>query len=192
MNLTTNFTLQEFTRSATAERIGFENKPNARHIKAMTALCVNVLEPVRAWIRRTPQYNDAIVKITSSYRNPRLNQLVGGSKTSQHLKGEAADIEVLYPYLPNGKQMAPLIPFDTFQMIRASKIEFDQMILEFNEWVHISYRSDGRPQRRQVLVAYRDKLGKVRYTKNVAKGFSQFQNHQKWNYQDLFNSGFAN
>lgn len=78
--------LSEFTRSATAIRHGIDNTPDADSVAALQDLCINVLEPLR---RRF-----GVIRITSGYRCLKLNQMVGGSRTSQHLFGEAADIHV--------------------------------------------------------------------------------------------------
>lgn len=126
MNLSPHFTLLEMTRSETAVRHGINNTPNAIQIKKLKALCENVLEPIRDLIGLP-------INIHSGFRNPTVNSLVGGSINSQHKKGEAADFSV-----------ENKTPQELFDIIRASNIPFDQIIQEFNEWVHISFRNANR------------------------------------------------
>lgn len=127
MNLTANFTLNELTQSETALRKGLNNVPTQDIISALQLLAVNVLQPIRDHYGRG-------VKVTSGYRSPEVNASVGGSKVSDHCKGQAADIEI--PGLPN-LELAQYIK-DTLQ--------FTQLILEFytpgvldSGWVHVSY-----------------------------------------------------
>lgn len=82
-----HFTLSEFTRSETAERYGIENNPNDAQIQNIECLCGLILDPLREFIGH-PIY------ITSGFRAPRLNRLVGGSITSAHKEGLAADFRV--------------------------------------------------------------------------------------------------
>lgn len=82
-----HFTLSEFTRSATAEKNGIENVPNESQIQNLECLCGLILDPLREFIGH-PVY------ITSGFRTPRLNRLVGGSATSAHMSGLAADFRV--------------------------------------------------------------------------------------------------
>lgn len=139
MNLTKNFTLNELTQSETALRKGLNNAPTQDVITALQTLAVNVLQPVRDHYGRG-------VKVNSGYRSPEVNASVGGSKTSDHCKGMAADIEI--PGLPN-VELAKYIR-DTLQ--------FTQVILEFytpgvpdSGWVHVSY--DPANLKRQALTA---------------------------------------
>jgi len=127
MKLSENFSLEEFTKSQTATRLGIENNPDMTAILNLTALCKNVLQPIRDnfGIPFTPN---------SGYRSPELNTKIGGSKTSQHCKGQAVDIEV--PTMSN-------LELATWC---SAMLEFDQIILEFYKegepssgWVHISY-----------------------------------------------------
>ena len=127
MNLTTNFTLSELTKSETALRKGLNNEPTQDIISSLQSLAFNVLQPLR------DHYGKAI-KINSGYRSPEVNASVGGSKTSDHCKGMAADIEIA------GVANAELAKHikDTLQ--------FTQIILEFytpgiadSGWVHVSY-----------------------------------------------------
>ena len=127
MNLTTNFTLSELTKSETALRKGLNNEPTQDVISALQSLAFNVLQPVR------DHYGKAI-KINSGYRSPEVNASVGGSKTSDHCKGMAADIEI-----------AGVANADLAKYIKDT-LQFTQVILEFytsgvadSGWVHVSY-----------------------------------------------------
>jgi len=141
VKLSTNFSLQEFTKSQTAIRQGLDNTPNDEHLASATALFENVVQKVRD--------NFGVTVINSGYRGPALNTAVGGSSNSQHCKGEAVDIE------------CPGIANETVAQWIADNLEFDQLILEFAEkgipdagWVHVSYVGEGN--RKQILTALRD------------------------------------
>jgi len=127
VNLTTNFTLSELTKSETALRKGLNNEPTQDVISALQSLAFHVLQPVR------DHYGKAI-KINSGYRSPEVNASVGGSKTSDHCKGMAADIEI------DGIANAELAKYIK------DALQFTQIILEFHTpgiadsgWVHVSY-----------------------------------------------------
>lgn len=135
MQLTPNFTLAEMIRSSTAVRRGINNTPDDDVIEALTLLCKHVLEPVRAHFGKP-------VSISSGYRAPKLNKAIGGSTTSQHCKGEAADFHV-----------EGVSDLEVAKWISANLV-FDQLILEFppEGWVHVSYCANPR---KQVLTAKR-------------------------------------
>ena len=135
MKLSKNFELDEFTLSQTAIRNGIENSPSNDLIKKLKMLCVNVLQPLRNMLKEP-------IIITSGYRSEKLNRIIGGSDDSQHCKGEAADIIV------PGMQACELFAF-----ILKSDIKYDQIILEFNRWVHISFKQ--RSNRHKALLAKR-------------------------------------
>ena len=84
--LTKSFTLEELVFSQTAAREGIDNTPAAAHVRAMRALCTNVLQPLRDAV-------GAPLVVSSGYRSPRLNKFVGGSARSQHMEGKAADVK---------------------------------------------------------------------------------------------------
>lgn len=128
--LSKNFTLEEFTYSPTAIKKGIVNKPTQLEVENMTALCENVLEPLREWLNDGSRKKVGI-KISSGYRCKALNDVIGGSKSSQHMTGQAVDIDL-------GDKCA-----DAFKYIR-EKLEFDQMIWEFGNdeqpnWIHVSF-----------------------------------------------------
>lgn len=122
------FTKSELTRSDTARIRGIDNTPTPEASAALDALMWNVLDPIRR------MWGKPII-VNSGYRCPKLNAAIGGSATSQHMKGEAADITVGNP--TKNKEL--------FDMIAQSAIPFDQLIDEKNyRWIHVSYRPNGR------------------------------------------------
>ena len=127
MKLTEHFTYEELTRSATALRYGIDNNPNDT-VKAELNELAQMLETIRK------EYNKPII-VTSGYRCKRLNDIVGGSRTSQHVKGQAADIRSLSDTTTDNKEL-----FDTIvKMINNNTIKVGQLIDEYNyNWVHVS------------------------------------------------------
>ena len=147
MHLTEHFTLGEMCYSATADDKQIPNIPLKQHITALQNLCVRCLEPVR-------QQLGLPIKVNSGYRCQLLNQMVGGVSTSQHLKGEAADITIPRSHRPFGhptdEQVARLI-----MRYAEQYADFDQLILEHRGnswWVHISCRINYRLNRHQVII----------------------------------------
>lgn len=129
MNLSANFTLKELTKSDTATRLGIDNTPDEAVIESLRLLCENILQPVREHFGKS-------VTVNSGYRSPELNSspAVAGSKTSDHCKGMAADIEI-----------AGIANADLAQWIM-DNCDYTQLILEFytqgipdSGWVHVSY-----------------------------------------------------
>jgi zinc D-Ala-D-Ala carboxypeptidase len=148
MKLTNNFTLEELTKSETALRHNLDNTPTVEVVENLKTLAENVLQPVRDHFARG-------VKVNSGYRAPEVNAAVGGSKTSDHCKGMAADIEI--PGLPNA---------ELAEWIEAN-LEYTQVILEFytqgipdSGWVHVSY--DPANLKKQSLTAIK-REGKTVY-----------------------------
>lgn len=122
------FSFQEFERSDTAVSIGIDNSIPDKAKTNIAALVDNVLDPLReAWGKP--------IMVTSGYRCPELNgKIKNASRTSQHMKGEAADISVGSP-VDNRRLAQKLIDL---------KLPFDQLINEQDwQWVHVSYRRDG-------------------------------------------------
>jgi len=154
VDLTTNFSLEELCHSQAADRSGIDNTPDDTQIANLTALCVNVLQPLRDKLGQS-------IHIDSGFRNPMVNALVGGVPSSQHLEGKAADT------------VTPLSTIDWAQFIVDSGIEFDQMILEFysaakgpnSGWVHISYNEGSN--RKMVLTATKDANNKTVYLRGI-------------------------
>ena len=132
-----NFTLDELTASQTAKQMHIINAPGVDEVCNLCALVHNVLQPLRDAMGES-------IKIGSGYRCPQLNKAVGGVATSQHMKGEAADL-CIDGDMKKGKRW--------FEWIKMH-CKFDQLIMEHNSkgtyWVHVSYRADGK-NRRQVI-----------------------------------------
>lgn len=126
------FTIAELCRSETANRLGIDNTPDAKAAANLTALVNKILDPLRsAWGK--PVY------VNSGYRSEAVNKAVGGVQTSQHCKGQAADITT-----GNRVDNARL-----FQLVQSLGLPFDQLIDEQNfSWIHVSYSPR---HRRQVL-----------------------------------------
>jgi len=147
MRLSKNFLLSEITHSNTAKRLGITNAPEKEHLSSIQALIRKVVQPMR----------DALgpIRISSGYRNPELNRAIGGSRKSQHCKGEALDLQ----FWKSGKMNNKAI----YDWVIANDIEFDQMINEFDfSWIHISFKEDSN-NRRQILEAYKDEDGDTKY-----------------------------
>lgn len=134
MNLTKDFTLEEMTRSEAATRHGFKEQytPNEEVKSNLELLCENILQPLREKL-------GVKISVTSGYRCKRVNDAIGGSKTSQHVFGQAADIKV------NG-----LSTMELCRKIKEFELPFDQLIEEFGQWVHVSFSPMSR---RQILQA---------------------------------------
>ena len=152
MKLSKNFSLKELTRSQTAIRHGIINLPNQEQLVCLTALTTAILQPIREVHGR--------VDINSGLRVLELNRKIGSGDTSQHVLGQAADLEC--PSIDN-LQLAKWIE---------QNLKFDQLILEFYEqgeptsgWIHVSYNNQGE-NRGRVLTASRVD-GKTQYTEGI-------------------------
>ena len=138
MKLSTNFSVAELSKSEAATRQGLDNTPSMEVIDCLQALVDNVLQPLRDKL--------GPIVVTSGYRSPAVNKAIGGSATSDHCKGQAADIEVLNM---DNKALAEYI---------RDNMKFTQLILEFyrkgvpdSGWVHVSYNA--KNLKNQVLTA---------------------------------------
>jgi len=132
MQISRNFYLREFTDSATAKRNGINNAPGESEILNIKRLVRQVLQPLRDMI-------GASIHISSGYRCEELNEKVGGSEKSQHMRGQAADIQIFSRDLK-----------DVYLMIKNKIPEYDQLIYEFGDWIHVSIKAQGN--RKQNLV----------------------------------------
>ena len=146
MKLSKNFTLNEYTRSMTATRLGIDNVPTSLHMRHAKALFENVVQPVRDHF--------GITRISSGYRSPELNEAIGGSTRSQHSKGQAVDFEC--DRADNAEVCQWIL----------DNLDFDQVILEFytkgdpkSGWVHVTYVSP-EENRKRALTAVK-KNGKT-------------------------------
>lgn len=134
MNLSPNFTLEEMTASQTAVRRGFDNTPNATEIANLVRVAA-LLEEVRALVKKP-------ITVTSVFRSKQVNDAVGSRDTSQHRIGCAADFKV-----------PGMTPKQVVELCIKANIGYDQIIEEFDSWVHISVPdSPSRPPRRQALI----------------------------------------
>lgn len=138
--ISANFSFSEFEKSETAERYGICNVITDFDVRnAIVALVREVLQPLRTrWGKP--------LKVNSGYRSQQLNMMVGGSPSSQHKKGEAADIATDYP-------------LKLAQMAKDMNLPYDQMIL-YPNFLHLSHKLHGE-QRRQILYNVRYKGKKV-------------------------------
>ncbi len=150
MNLSKNLSLAEVTKSATAKRRGIANEPSIEHLDNLKALAENIFQPVREEFM-------CPVFVSSGYRSEALNDAIGGSKTSQHSKGEALDLDAdVYGVVTNA---------DIYHYIE-DRLTFDQLIWEFGtglnpDWVHVSYKKDGKNRGQKLKAVKID--GKTKY-----------------------------
>lgn len=148
MNLSKNLTLFEMIRSDMAKRKGVSNQPTPEHIENMKVLAEKIFQPIR-------EHFGVPIYITSGYRSAALNKKIGGSRNSQHLTGEAIDIDM-------DGHSSEVTNVQVFNWIRQN-LSFDQLIWEYGngsspDWVHVSYNTSGT-NRRQVLRATKGTFG---------------------------------
>ena len=149
MKLTENFSLNELTKSQTAERKGIDNTPGTEHQENLKSLCEMVLQPIR-------DHFGQVVSVSSGYRSPELCVAIGSSTQSQHAKGQASDFEI---FGISNKELADYID---------QNLDYDQLILEYwkgedepnSGWVHCSYTNGNN--RKQYLRAYKEN-GSTKY-----------------------------
>jgi hypothetical protein len=150
MNLSKNLTLKEVTKSDTAIRKGINNEPNAEQLENLKVLATEVFQKIR-------DHFGVPIKVTSGFRSEALNKLIKGSKTSDHMKGCAIDIDMDgTPDITNA---------EVFNFIK-DNLTFRQLIWEFGndnnpDWVHVSYVAGSN--KKEVLRASK-KGGKTIYT----------------------------
>lgn len=144
MKLTDNFSLHEFLLSQTAVRHNISMDPPIDVIDNLRRLCVDILQPLRDTTGKP-------VSISSGYRPPELNERIGGSTTSAHMFGRAAD------FIVHG-----MTPLEAAQTIRDMELPYDQLIHEFGRWVHVGISPEEDDVRAQLLTAYK-KDGATRY-----------------------------
>lgn len=153
MQLSENFTLQEFIKSQTATRLNIDNNPSEPHLENMRELATNILQPVRNHF--------GSIKISSGYRSKSLNKAIGGSTRSQHSKGQAADFEATLNSISN---------YDVATWI-VENLNFDQLILEFHDadepksgWIHCSYNKSNN---RGSILSAKKENGKTVYKQGL-------------------------
>lgn len=129
MNLSKDLTLEEVTHSGTAEKHGIKNdNMTAATLENLKALAISVFQPARDKL--------GPIRVSSGYRSPELNKVIGGATHSQHSVGEALDLQGIK--VPN---------HEIFDFIRKNLV-FDQLIWEFGDhkepdWVHVSFKRTG-------------------------------------------------
>jgi zinc D-Ala-D-Ala carboxypeptidase len=149
VQLSKNLSLREATKSVTALRLGVDNTPEEYEIKNLERIAHAIFQPLR-------DHFDTPIAVTSGFRSKALNEAVGGSKYSQHITGEALDLDA---HVYGGVSNAELFDFI------ATRLEFDQLIWEFGDdeepaWVHVSLKREGNRGRK--LKAVREN-GRVTY-----------------------------
>lgn len=151
--LSKHLSYSEVTKSATALKFGIKNIPSEKHLNNLEIYAQKIFEPIR-------NHFNVPIFVSSGYRSKKLNSIIGGSKSSQHCKGQALDLD-------QDHRNSKITNKDIFLFVKDS-LDFDQMIWEFGDsdnpgWVHVSYNPDRENQRNQVLVATKSK-GKTKYT----------------------------
>ena len=140
---------RESIYSQTALRLDLDNTANEDQKKCMQNIAQDLFEPLREWV-------GGPIKINSMFRGGPLNTAIGGSKTSQHMKGQALDLDDTYGYKTNAEM---------YHYIK-DNLEFDQLIWEFGDdknpnWVHVSYVTH-RSNRKRLTIAYKSN-GRTKY-----------------------------
>ena len=130
MKISDNITYAEAIHSQTAKRRGIDNTPTAKQVEVMKLTAEKIFEPLRKFV-------GGPIKVNSFFRSAELNKAIGGSKTSQHCKGQAIDIDDVFGHKTNAEM---------YNWVKEN-LNFDQMIWEFGtdmnpNWVHISYLSE--------------------------------------------------
>jgi|TARA_B110000908_G_scaffold97496_1_gene115120 hypothetical protein len=131
---------KEGMHSNTALRKGLDNTPGSEQLKCMHDIAERLFEPLREWV-------GGPIKITSMFRGEPVNTAIGGSKNSQHMKGQALDLDDTYGHKTNAEM---------YHYIKDNLV-FDQLIWEFGDdknpnWIHVSFVTH-RENRRRLTVA---------------------------------------
>jgi len=148
-NISKHISWHEGTYSRTGERRDLDNTPNKDQLKCMKEVAENLFEPLREWV-------GGGIKINSFFRGEPVNTAIGGSTRSQHMKGQAIDIDDTFGHKTNAEM---------YHYIK-DNLDFDQMIWEFGSdenpnWLHISWVSH-RPNRKKLTIAKKVN-GRTRY-----------------------------
>ena len=133
----------EAIHSNTAKRRGIDNTPNPTQVEAMKITAEKIFEPLREFVGGS-------IKVTSMFRSAALNEAIGGAKSSQHMKGQAMDLDDVYGRKTNAEM---------YQWIKEN-LNFDQLIWEFGtdmnpNWIHVSYVNE-EDNRNRCLKAYKE------------------------------------
>ena len=154
-NISKHISWHEGTYSRTGERRDLDNTPNEEQLKCMKEVAVNLFEPLREWV-------GGPIKINCFFRGEPVNTAIGGSTRSQHMKGQAIDIDDTFKHKTNAEM---------YYYIK-DNLDFDQMIWEFGtdknpNWLHISWVSH-RPNRKKLTIAKKVN-GKTKYIHEAHK-----------------------
>ena len=153
--VTPNFWFSELISSNTADRNHINNYPDKESEKNLIDSCKNLFQPTRNLLNKP-------ILISCAYRNPEVNKLVGGSNTSAHKFGYAMDFKC-----PGFGSPYQIVDFLQKELVK-NNIKFDQIICEFNSWVHIAWKSPTGKQRGQILTAKKIN-GKTKYLAGLVK-----------------------
>lgn len=153
MNLTKNFTLEELIASPTAKRLGISNTPTATGKAKLKLLAENILQPIR------DAYGKSII-VTSGYRCTKLNSVVGGASTSDHIYCCAADIRSVSDTTGDNKRLWEVVVW----LYKQGKLpNLKQCINEYVfDWIHVSFQ-DGRTSKRGQFLDAKKSGGKTVY-----------------------------
>ena len=140
MKISHNISYAEAIHSNTAKRKGIDNTPNPTQVENMKLTAEKIFQPLREWV-------GGPIKINSFFRGEPVNTAIGGSTRSQHMKGQAIDIDDTFGHKTNAEM---------YHYIK-DNLDFDQMIWEFGtdknpNWLHISWVSH-RPNRKKLTIA---------------------------------------
>lgn len=147
MTIMKYFTVAELCKSTIADKYGIKNIPNAIETQNLIKLIENILDPLRAKM-------GCPIIVSSGFRCKTLNSKVGGSKTSQHMSGQAADIYCIKKV--NGKTLVDTTKTrKLFDTIVAMGLPFDQLILEKGtqtnpQWIHVSHKWNGTNRKQKL------------------------------------------
>ena len=154
-NISKHISYHEGTYSQTGVRRNLDNTPNENQLKCMKEVSENLFEPLRKWV-------GGPIKINSFFRGEPVNTAIGGSRKSQHMKGQAIDIDDTFGHRTNAEM---------YHYIK-DNLDFDQLIWEFGtdenpNWLHISWVSH-RPNRKKLTIAKKVD-GKTKYIHEAHK-----------------------
>lgn len=145
MNISAHISYREATRSATAKRHGIRNTPNPAVVENMTIVAEQIFEPLRTANGNRP------IRVNSFFRSRKLNAIVKGSKNSQHILGQAIDLDDAYGGMTNAEMFRWIV----------DHVDFDQIIWEYGnndnpDWVHVSYVSEEENRRTKLRAKRKD------------------------------------
>lgn len=158
----------EAIHSDTAKKHNIDNTPNGLHLVNMCYIAKNVFEPLR-------EHFKVPIFISSMFRSLALNKALKGAKNSQHMANNGAAMDL------DADRYGNITNTQIFNYIK-DNLEFDQLIAELEQngqprWIHVSY-NEGK-NRKQVLIAYKDKFGRIRYKDYTKEEYNKIYNGKK-------------